>query len=235
MNVSEFVTNLVIPEPEEYNQLADKFDSRQLNNAQINVGCLCAFAEDLTVQNKEDVVHSILLAQLAANKKCKRFEDPINWYKSYIEILGGIGWILPSFDSSEFKPKSPINWEEIVLNSIGSGDTRTLAESAIDAAKSLKSNSKGMEIWRENSSSDCKTNFQVMTVMLVNGDVVAFMSGIHFQSPNYQDKFLSWTTNISISAYKLEFNKEVYSKIRQKVIDKLKKVKMTNMVADIPL
>ena len=43
-------------------------------------------------QHAQDVLQSLLLAQLAATAKVDRHKDPLNWYKTYQSTLEQIGW-----------------------------------------------------------------------------------------------------------------------------------------------
>ncbi|WP_377482001.1 MAG: hypothetical protein P2A85_29585 (plasmid) [Microcoleus anatoxicus] len=250
MNASEFLKSLVIPEPQEYAKLTANVASAQVESAQtaatdgnaksaqINVGCLCVFSEGLTVQNKSDVMNSTLLAQLSANQSFDRFAAPMDWYNYYINLLGNIGWNIPAWSNQTIPETSPMNWEEAVLRtmaSIETGDAMALAKAGMKATQGLESNSKGMKIWSANSSSETNGNFQIMPVMPMNGTVVAVTSGIHFQSTMSQGAFLSWSMNFAIQGgcVKAELNEDIYSKVRQQIIDKIGNRAMTN-VADIP-
>ena len=47
--------------------------------ALVDAGSLVSFTSNLKGQQKEDVLNSSLLAQLAANKRYDRFNDSENW------------------------------------------------------------------------------------------------------------------------------------------------------------
>ena len=57
-------------------------------------GSLIALDGSLTEQHVQDVLQSMLLAQLAANVKADRHKDPLNWYKSYQSTFEQIGWVV---------------------------------------------------------------------------------------------------------------------------------------------
>ena len=64
----------------------------------VDAGSLVCFNSDVHSQQKEDVLESTLLAQLAANKKYDRFAAPKNWYVFYNKVLGKVGWLAQGFE-----------------------------------------------------------------------------------------------------------------------------------------
>jgi hypothetical protein len=53
---------------------------------------IVSFADGVTGQQKEDLLNSTLLAQLAANRRYDRERDTLNWYDAYRSALRGVGW-----------------------------------------------------------------------------------------------------------------------------------------------
>ena len=53
---------------------------------------MVSFADGVTGQQKEDLLNSTLLAQLAANGRFDREKDTLNWYETYRTVLRGVGW-----------------------------------------------------------------------------------------------------------------------------------------------
>ena len=69
----------------------------------VDAGSLVCFSSEHVIneQQKKDVLNSILLSQLAADKKYNRFTDPSDWYAFYREVASQIGWITQSFKPFE--------------------------------------------------------------------------------------------------------------------------------------
>ena len=69
----------------------------------VDAGSLVCFSSKLVIneQQKKDVLNSILLSQLAADKKFNRFTDPSDWYAIYRKMASQIGWITQSFKPFE--------------------------------------------------------------------------------------------------------------------------------------
>jgi hypothetical protein len=232
MNEIGFLENLPIAEPQKYEDLTAATDV-----VQVNLGSLCSFSEKLSAQNREDVMNSTLFAQLAANKEHDRFLKPKDWYKTYFDVLGMMGWNIPIYSFHDISPKTPINWEDLALEGLKVPGVMEQAKKAIEMAKALTMNSKAMKIWSANSSNGNNGNFQIISFMPVSGTVVATTSGLIFQSTMSQGQFLSWSTNFTIRrvSVKAELNEEIYGKCRQLIIEKLHdKDAPTTSVANVP-
>lgn len=84
--------------------------------AYVNAGSLVIFSSRLTGQQKQDVLFSSLLAQLAANKKHDRFTDAENWYKFYTDVMGQLGWIMPqNLQFSKYESLSDFTISQVTL------------------------------------------------------------------------------------------------------------------------
>jgi hypothetical protein len=83
---------------------------RQQRSANVVAASVVAFADGLYGQQKEDLLNSTLLAQLAANKKYDRARDTLNWYVIYLNVLEKLGWSLEKQRSNggPLVPERPI-------------------------------------------------------------------------------------------------------------------------------
>jgi hypothetical protein len=61
-------------------------------SAYVAAASVVSFADGVTGQQKEDLLNSTLLAQLAANHRFDREKDTLNWYEAYRTVLRGVGW-----------------------------------------------------------------------------------------------------------------------------------------------
>jgi hypothetical protein len=64
----------------------------QPHSAYVAAASVVSFADGVTGQQKEDLLNSTLLAQLAANHRFDREKDTLNWYEAYRTVLQGVGW-----------------------------------------------------------------------------------------------------------------------------------------------
>jgi hypothetical protein len=64
----------------------------QQHSSYVAAASVVSFADGVTGQQKEDLLNSTLLAQLAANGRFDRERDTPNWYELYRTVLNGVGW-----------------------------------------------------------------------------------------------------------------------------------------------
>ena len=86
----------------------------------VNLGSLQSFTTSLTAQEKEDVINSILLAQLTATRMYSRETEYSEWYRIYVQALTKLGWMVDSYRFMEYIPTgSTINLTEATLKLLG--------------------------------------------------------------------------------------------------------------------
>jgi hypothetical protein len=168
----------------------------------------------------------------------------MDWYKNYVNVLGQIGWNQPAFAFDTYKSGgSTVKMDEAVLGilaAIATGDELAMVAATMEGLKSLSDDSKQMMIWNANSNNANNGNFQIFPVdKLPNDDVVMVLDGMQFNATTSHGRFLWWTwssTSIEIkrAANKFVLNEDVYSQVRQAIIDKLGD-RAVQLVADIPI
>ena len=85
----------------------------------VNLGALQSFTANLTAQAKEDVLDSILLAQLTASHMYNRETEYAEWYRIYVKALVKLGWMVDSYRFFQYTPPSTtINLAEDTLRII---------------------------------------------------------------------------------------------------------------------
>ena len=149
-------------------------------------GSLASFVANVNGQQKEDDLHSSLLAQLAANKKHDRFKDTENWYKFYTDVMGHVGWVMQGFNFSEYTShQADFKISQVTLELLsgligGDAALMNVVERTLD---SLAISTDGITLFGSTSSSAKQGNFQVVpcTVDKSNQVSVAFL-GSYFQA-----------------------------------------------------
>ena len=69
---------------------------------------VAAFADGIYGQQREDLLNTTLLAQLAANQRYERERDTLNWYAWYRRVLLKLGWRLtPMRQPKDIPPREP--------------------------------------------------------------------------------------------------------------------------------
>ena len=101
------LTNIKTMEIEDYSTLPPPIPGTgpvvALEAGFADAGSIVCFSSEhvINVQQKKDVLNSILLSQLAANKRYNRFNDPSDWYAFYRKVASQIGWVTQSFKPFE--------------------------------------------------------------------------------------------------------------------------------------
>lgn len=200
------------------------------NQGFVDSGSLVSFVSGIGKQNREDVLNSTLLAQLAANKKFNRQEQIEEWYQFYVDVLSKLGWVIQNFSFEKYRASGQtMEISSAILEVIGA----ILSESELEALKvvigSLKqsSNAPWWEVFSNSSTSSEKGNMQIMPAKEdSSGQVVLALGSFHFTGKSETDQWLWFKYSSSdISLYKgtqaATLNSQLYSKVRQAVIDKL--------------
>ncbi len=206
-------------------------------------GSLVSFVAGLDSQNKSDVLNSTLLAQLAANKKYDREAQTEQWYAFYQSVLEPLGWVIQAFQFEKYNASGDsfaMNKAVLeILKAIASDDEAAVSQATIDALGTLDKNSHGLLLLNSASSSVSAGNFQIAPCSLSNGSVVMKNASFYFNTTETTTGFLWFTySTSSMTLYKstntMTLDNDIYSKVRQSVIDKLGD-KAVQFVADLDI
>lgn len=88
-------------------------------SASVSAGAVVLFPEGMLGQHREDILSSVLLAQLVANKRFSNVDDPGGWHDTYLEVLKD-SWLRMWDDWDSFSPEkhSKFTILEWVLNAL---------------------------------------------------------------------------------------------------------------------
>lgn len=196
----------------------------------VDAGSLVAFTSEVPQQQKEDVLNSTLLAQLAAEKKYDRYTDVKNWYKFYAEVMGKIGWVMQSFKFDELKSsQKDFKISDVMVNLLSAlvGGNKELINVVKETLDTLAKSANGVTLFSSKSASEKHGNFQIVpcTVDKDNQVNVAFI-GCHFEASQVAKNyfFFSYATqDISLfhSGHSFTLNEGVYARVRDHVKEKL--------------
>eukprot|EP00118_Oscarella_pearsei_P015161 m.134584 g.134584 ORF g.134584 m.134584 type:complete len:259 (+) comp38148_c0_seq5:200-976(+) len=195
----------------------------------------------LNSTQREDVIDSVLIAQLAATHDFPDGKsDPDAWYNRYKEVLGNIGWVLDKFSFSRFETHlSTVEVDEVVLAALGAIQTvqeRADVAKVVNALKD-KENSAAFALFNEYGGHEDSGNFQVSQAFFSSNDIglKTGASYLTMSSPS-KDLFFAPLASSSIVLYEgsesMVLNEDVYSAVRQSIKEKLV-TKRTTAVANI--
>lgn len=217
-------------------------------SAAVDAGCLVSFLADVSEQHRSDVLNSLLLAQLAANKKFDREKDVANWYTFYRSVLEQIGWVVRQ--QANFLPfqidSASITADEVIISSmktiIDEGEVTSL-QATLDALKSLGDQDERVVVFETQShtaSSDnsqtstarfqtgtiSSGNFQISVIRESEGVVVMKLGAFFFSTVGMVTRLLSFSfpsqgTRFFQGSQILELNEDVYAPLRETIANKL--------------
>jgi hypothetical protein len=199
-------------------------------SASVDAGSLISFVAGVSSQNKEDILNSCLLAQLASNKQFDRWKQTDDWYKFYVEVLGKVGWVMQEFKFTRSQISgTTVKVYEVLLKLLASIATQNqiaVVMETLDALKALKDEDGKLVLFDTQSQDMGKGNFQIGVVSEANNTVAMTNAAFHFSSTETVTRFLWFQyatakTSIFQAAQTQTLNGQVYNKVRQAVLDKL--------------
>ena len=81
-------------------------DNTDVSESFVNNQSIVSFVAGVSEQNRQDILNSTLLAQLAADKTTENVDDLKAWYKQYTEVLTNIGWVIEQNEFTDFQSGS---------------------------------------------------------------------------------------------------------------------------------
>ena len=229
----KFINGLEIPDFEPaFTLLAARFlDINDKNeDGYINNGSLVSFVADVSPQHKKDVLHSTLLAQLAADKKYGRGSDIMRWYNYYFEILKNIGWVIQGRSELLFQANTAtftLNSAILeVLSAILSQNELLILKKTIEGIKNLAAQDKRIILFEQALQGAEFSNFQICTATETQSAVALKLNAFYFKSAKPTKRILwfdytSSTVSLKYTINEATLHTEYYTNIRDAVENKL--------------
>jgi hypothetical protein len=198
--------------------------------ALVDDGSVVSFVADLSAEHQSDVLNSTLLAQLAANKKYDRWTKTVDWYKYYVDVLGGVGWVIQEFDFTKFDSQgNSFSVDKVLMELLAAIATQNQLAIALDALKALKALSDDdhrLELFNSASHSTSNGNFQIGTCSEAKDNVAMSVACFSFDAKQIDSKFLWFSYSASdMSLFKasqsVSLDEEIYAGVRKAVVTKL--------------
>lgn len=200
----------------------------------VDDGSLVVFLSGVSAQNKKDVLHSVLIAQLAASAKHNRHTQRDQWYRKYVEVLQNVGWVTQSFGgfSAWDQPLDSPLVEALpkILYGVATETEVKALQQAVGKLETLDPNDERAIIFASSykGSGGC---FQLAVCSQDRDDCVTMtFCSVHFDVKAGETKLLFWRWQPSYSVLvhsrapqKMTLVYSTYSQARQSVITKLGK------------
>lgn len=196
----------------------------------VDNGSLVSFLAGVDRQSQADVLNSMLLAQLAANKKFDREKDTAQWYAFYHDVLENVGWVVQQFAFARYDVSgTTATVDKVVidlLSTLGTGTAAAVAKSTIDALKALSGDDRRFTLFKQSAHSAHTGNFQVANCSNVGGVLKMSLGAFTFSSTRVDTSvlFFDWSTSdteIYRAGQSIVLDREVYAAVRGTVVKKL--------------
>lgn len=198
----------------------------------VDAGSLVSFTSEVGQKQKEDVLNSTLLAQLAANKKYDRFTDIENWYKFYGDVMGQLGWVMQGFKFHEYKSShADFKISEVLVKLLSAmiGGDKEMIKVVKETLDALAKSGSSLTLFSSNSISEKNGNFQILPCTVdKNKQVSIAFTGSYFHASQAAKNYFFFSyakKDISLfhSGQVFTLNEDVYHNVRDHVKDKLGK------------
>ena len=209
-------------------QDTDEISSKE--EAYLNSKSIISFVSDVTAQNRQDVLDSTLLAQLAANHDYPGEDQILNWYKRYTDVLTNIGWeVQNKRDEKLNASQASFDMENVILSVFSTalqGSWLEIIKNTLSSIKSLSRSDNKISVFQNNTHTDYKGAFQVSIALEENNSVSLHMAAFVVRSTKKITdilffKFDKEATTVDCAAYDMILNADVYAGIRDAVKSRL--------------
>jgi hypothetical protein len=219
--------------------------SPQPPTAAVDGNTIPSFVDGINGQQKDDVLASTLLAQLAANYRYNRTEDPFNWSNYYSQVLENLAWVVPDSQHRRFESsQARFTMDEVVvrmLAAILTEDAKAILQESIEAVKALRDDSGGFVIFERNSHDVTNGNFMLQPVGVSPAGVLTMTLGSFlFRSTETVTRVLWFSfrggpnTKVAINRNTLVLNQQVYDQVRETVMSRIVS-RISDYIRTVPL
>jgi len=202
---------------------------------------IISFVGGVSPQNRQDILDSTLLAQLAAGHLYPEPKDLRNWYDKYTEVLRNIGWSIQQNEFSELESSGSLfEMKNAILGMISASfgaNYVAVITKVLDALKELSDTDSKIVAFERNTHSAGKGTFQLALVEEVNNAVALHMVGFIVSTSSEVRRILFFSSKkekstVSSNTMACSLNTEVYAMVRNTVKQKLGD-KAQNYIAEI--
>lgn len=200
-------------------------DTAYLDNKSI-----VSFVSGVSPENRQDILDSTLLAQLAAGHLYPDPKDLKLWYEKYTEVLRNIGWSIQENEFSEVASSGSLfEMKNAILGIISAafgGNYVAIVTKVLDALKGLSDSDSKIVAFEKNTHSAGKGTFQLALVEEINDAVALHMAGFIVSTTSVVKRILFFsskkeTATVSSNTMACTLNKETYATVRSTIKQKL--------------
>jgi hypothetical protein len=206
-------------------------DQPQPSSGAVDGNIVVSFVDGVSGVHKQDVLDCCLFAQLVANGRASRTNDPQGWTDAVALSMGRLAWVVPSYRFVQLNSSAArFTIDQAILHILRgllSGNEMEAVQNAIDAIKDLQTQDRRLAIFERNSHTAGAGNLQVDEVGETSGGNVQMNLGaFNFQSTDNVTNVLwfhfdSNNTQLRAMRTTLLLNEAVYARVRDAVQNRL--------------
>lgn len=220
-------------------------------SAFINAGAVVLLSPDMTEQERQDVLHSTLFAQLVADKKYPHPDNADKWYESYQGVLKD-NWLQKvtawqNFTIAENSSFTVADWVRSQWEQSVPQDLSVPAMRALDSVARLSGDSAAIELLRKNvlkvnegdsleTISGCKVRLLVVLAQrgpTLNSVYLEFESAGDIAANPLRQLFSSDNvkSDVVLKRWQADLSNALYRPVRERIIKKLGDKAAQNILA----
>lgn len=205
-------------------------DNTDVSESFVNNQSIVSFVAGVSEQNRQDILNSTLLAQLAADKTTENVDDLKAWYKQYTEVLTNIGWVIEQNEFTDFQSGSDeFEMNTAIMGIMGAVVDPTqisLITKTLESVKSLGDDDKRIKVFERKFKRSNKGNFQIGVANETGGTVSFGVGAFLMDTKESTGRFLFFKTGkartkLTYSGMRCTLNPQVYSQVRDSILEKL--------------
>ena len=195
-------------------------------------GSLSSFTGNIKGQAKQDILNATLFAQLTSNEKHNRQSETADWYKSFLDVLEKIGFIVQAFSLQKYHPVgSSFSMEEVVQHYLKGVETEEQLAIRKETIKGLSD--KQVSFSKSSSTDESSGDFQIFSCdQKPNGEVVLVLGCFYFRNlkqlqsgsgNSFSDHFSFGSSDVELygGVTSMLYREQNYSPMRASVSDQL--------------
>ncbi|KAF9476396.1 hypothetical protein BDN70DRAFT_882497 [Pholiota conissans] len=204
-------------------------DAELTEHAMINAGQAIVCSAILDEQSKQDVMNSILFAQLAASAQYDRCSQPKDWYQFYTNILGNVGWVTTQHNIEDIvlDKDQPVRVDQFIIDYLNDKmDAVQLAsmKRLITALQNVHDLS--VKLFCSSAATDHQANFQLgACTQDTNKNVTISFGSICYTTTTTIENPLFATIlhgKCGIASFQsMTLNEQIYGRVRDTIVQKL--------------
>ncbi|RMO93539.1 hypothetical protein ALQ33_01063 [Pseudomonas syringae pv. philadelphi] len=193
-----------------------------------------AFADGVSLENREAVMLSVAFAEQVAHKKADISGDPIRWLQEYSTAMRYSGWLtLGGHEYGEYTTRNQsLTMDAIVLEMIGAvagPNKAVLIELLGLALDKLQKDQAVMALFERNSKKGNTSTFRIMPCVESAGGIpITYLLSMHCDYMSDSGGALFWKWSVSRMKVRrlvkgLNFDKNAHERLKPKILTYLNK------------